>query len=393
MKAQRLKTNKAGDKIDQTLLNIPGKHCDGAGLYLSVARDEESRRAGLPLYQSVGAGGASYLFRHKNKEASIGSAHVYSIKHAREMAAKLWQAACEGEDPFALLKTLRAGPAAVGGKTFAEAMTIFLDANAATLTASNRDRTRRDYEYQFEQVPDFMKLPLKAIDQTAKNAALAHWNDRPGLREKVGYYIGAIINYDATGKLKLKRSVIHHNPMPYAMVPAFYARLGALGTVNAKALQWTILSGARTDEVIGSKTKPAATWGEIKKDTDGKLTWIVPDTRIKTKSVFRVPLSKQMEALLGKRQADNVVLFKVSNPDALRDTLKACDGNGYHVHGFRTSFQNWILEKTDYPPEIADMCIHVDKRDKNQKTYQQSNLLAKRRDISQRWSKYLAGKA
>jgi integrase len=386
-----LKTNKARDKIDPALLDTPGKHCDGAGLYLSVARDEESRRLGLPIKES-GAGGASYLFRHKNKWASIGSAHVYSIKEAREMAAKLWEAACRKQDPFALLNTLRAGPTAVGGKTFAEAMTEYLDANAPRLTASNRDRTRRDYEYQLGQVPDFVKLPIKAIDQEAKNAALATWNDRPGIREKVGYYIEAILKYAATGKLKLKaKAVNHHNPMPYAMVPAFYARLGALGTDNAKALQWVILSGARTDEVIGSKTKPPATWGEIKTDTDGKLTWIVPDTRIKTKSVFRVPLSKQMTALLGKRQADNVLLFKVSNPDALRDTLKACDGNGYHVHGFRTSFQNWILENTDYGMDIADMCIHVDKRDKNQKTYQQSNLLAKRRDISQRWSGFVAG--
>jgi hypothetical protein len=88
------------------MLDQPGFHCDGAGLYLQVARDEEGRATG----------GASYVYRHKTKWASIGSANVYSIKEARETAAKLWTAAGRKEDPIALLRTLRGSPTAATGK-------------------------------------------------------------------------------------------------------------------------------------------------------------------------------------------------------------------------------------------------------------------------------------
>jgi len=70
--------------------------------------------------------------------------------------------------------------------------------------------------------------------------------------------------------------------MPYAMVPAFYARLGALGTVDARALQWTILTGARASEAIGGEAKAPATWGEITK-IDGQFTWVIDGSRMKGK--------------------------------------------------------------------------------------------------------------
>ena len=90
-------------------------------------------------------------------------------------------------------------------------------------------------------------------------------------------------------------------------------------------------------------------------------------------SVHRVPLSAAAVALLGKRQANDVPLFKVSSADALRDALKANGGNGFTVHGFGTSMQEWILATTAYGSDLADMCIHVDKRDSVRKAYQRGD--------------------
>jgi integrase len=384
-----LKTNKARDQIDRAYLDIPGKYCDGAGLYLSVARDEESKRRGLPTYQS-GAGGASYLFRHKNREASIGSARVYSIKYARETSAKLWQVACEGGDPFALLKTLRGGPGAVSGKTFAEAMAEYLAAKSPHWADSNRDRELRRYEFLFGQVPAFVALPIKAIDQTAKNAALATWDGQNKKRSDVKYYIGAVLNYAETGELRgiKAKATDHHDAMPYLDVPAFYARLP--NTVDANALRFLILTGVRASEVIGAKHKAPATWGEIVK-VDGKSTWVVPASRMKAKQIHRVPLSSAAVALLGKRQADNVPLFKATNDGALLKILRANDGNGFHVHGFRTSMQEWGTATTKYPADLIDMCIAHDGRGSVTKAYQRSDRLAERRPILQAWSGFVAG--
>ena len=387
-----LKTNKAKDKIHPDYLDIPGKYCDGAGLYLAVARDEESRRLGLPIYQS-GAGGASYLFRHKNREASIGSAYVWTIKEARETAVKLWDVACKGGDPFALLKTMRGGPTAVGGKTFAEAMAEYLAAKSPHWADSNRVRELRRYEFLFGQIPDFVARPLSAIDQDAKNKALAVWNGRIKIRSDVEYYINRIIDHALTGNIGkiVTAEVEHHESMPYRDVPALYTRLGGLGTVNAKALQFLILTGApRASELIGAKFKAPATWSEITK-VEGKLTWVIGGTRMKAKKIYRIPLSSAAEALLGKRQADDVPLFKVSNEGALRATLKACDGNGFKVHGFRASLQEWGVPI--YGADLMDMCIaHGATGGKVRKAYQRGDRLAERRPILQKWSGFVAGK-
>jgi len=109
MRDHRLPTVQKGEHVHPSYLHQPGKHCDGAGLYLEVA---------VP-------GQASWVYRYKTGRRSIGSANGYSIREAREIAAKLWQEARKPNgDPFALLATLRA-PKAVEkpkGKVFADAL-------------------------------------------------------------------------------------------------------------------------------------------------------------------------------------------------------------------------------------------------------------------------------
>ena len=118
----------------------------------------------------------------------------------------------------------------------------------------------------------------------------------------------------------------------------------------------------------------------------------VTASQIASASVHRVPLSAAAVALLGKRQANDVPLFKVSSADALRDALKANGGNGFTVHGFRTSMQEWGLATTKYAPaDLIEMCIAHDKRGSVTKAYQRSDRLAERRPILQEWSDYLTG--
>src|SRR5260370_36445591 len=99
-----------------------------------------------------------------------------------------------------------------------------------------------------------------------------------------------------------------------------------MGSDDALALQWTILTGARTDEVIGAKHKAPATWAEIA-DVDGLPTWIIPKTRMKGRKMHRVPLTPDAVALLGERRADDVPLFEVSSANAMLNRLKTNGGN------------------------------------------------------------------
>jgi integrase len=382
MSGHLLKTNKANDQVRRDLYQERGFYCDGNGLYLQIGKDP---------------GHACWVYRHKTRWASIGSANVFSIKEARETAAKLWDCARRGGNPIALLKTLRgmagAGPTALAGKTFAEAMASYLAAKSPYYADSNRARELRRYEFLFGQIPDFVALRLPAINQDAKNKALAHWDGQNKKRSDVGYYINAILHYDATGQLRginkaTAAAVVHHDAMPYLDVPAFYARLPK--TVDANALRFLILTGVRASEVIGAKHKAPATWGEIKK-VEGKPTWVIPGNRMKAKQIHRVPLSRAAVALLGKPQADNVPLFKGTKDGALLKILKANDGNGFVVHGFRTSLQEWGTATTKYPADLIDMCIAHDGRGSVTKAYQRSDRLAERRPILQEWSDYLTG--
>ena len=138
--------------------------------------------------------------------------------------------------------------------------------------------------------------------------------------------------------------------MPWRDVPSFYKRLTDVGTVDTRALQLTILTGARTDEVIGKKeqgdwAKYPATWAEIGEE-DGKPVWIIAAERMKATRKHVVPLTPQMVALLGKPCADHVPLFDVSSQNAMLNTLKATDGGiRFTVHGFRSSFEDWARRR------------------------------------------------
>jgi integrase len=378
MRDHLLQTDKSGENVHPSLMREPGRHCDGGGLYLEV---------GAP-------GQASWMYRYKNRWASLGSANGFSIREAREKAAKLWQAARRGEDPFALLATLRA-PKAVEkpkGKLFSVAFTEYIAAKSPHWAASNRARETRRYEYLFEQIPDFTALHLPEIDQAAKNRALAMWNEQPKARRDVGFYIEAIIRYAETGKLRVRGSgdENHYEAMPYRDVPNFYRQLIELGSEDARALQWTILTGARTDEVIGAKHKVPATWREIKVSEDGLPIWQIGGDRMKGKKAHFVPLTEAMIALLGERGADDAPLFKARNANALLSTVRLFDSK-HTVHGFRSSLSDFIVETTQYGEQFADMCIAHKTRGKITRAYVRSELLAKRRDVSERWSAFVTG--
>lgn len=399
MRDHLLPTDKKGEQVAEWLMREPGKHCDGGGLYLEVAAP----------------GQASWVYRYRNGWRSLGSANGYSIREAREKAAKLWQAARRGEDPFALLDTLRASKAAAEpkGKTFAEAMAEYVAAKSPHWSPSNRARETRRYEYLFGMIPDFTALRVPAIDQDAKNKALATWNDQPKARRDVGFYIEAIIRYAQTGKLRIRGGGVpepqHHEAMPWRDVPAFYDRLSKLnsGADAVRALRFTILTGARTDEVIGrfergvwAKARP--TWREIV-EVERQPMWIIPGGLMDEEENFRgmkgrkdhsVPLSPAAFALLGERRADDVLLFDVPT-NGMLNALKANGGNGCTVHGFRSSFSDWGTERASYNADLVDACIAHPTDDltpakrKVRKSYQRSELLSKRREIMLAWSDFV----
>ena len=87
----------------------------------------------------------------------------------------------------------------------------------------------------------------------------------------------------------------------------------------------------------------------------------------------------------------SVPLFKVSSANGMLNTLKTNGGNGYTVHGFRTSFQEYVAAETTFPDDLADRCIAHEQRGKVRRAYQRDDLLPKRRLIMTAWSDFVAG--
>src|SRR5262249_36511323 len=134
----------------------------------------------------------------------------------------------------------------------------------------------------------------------------------------------------------------HHAAMPYADLPGFMQRLQGRDGVSVRALELTILTAARTQEIIGAR------WSEIDLET---ATWNVPGDRMKAGRDHRVPLSdRALELLRGLEGKGEFVFINgggrpLSNM-AMSELLKGMDPNGYTVHGFRSSFSDWARDRT-----------------------------------------------
>jgi integrase len=357
------------------LLAIPGKHADGDGLYLFA------RPSGKASWV------AQYRFAGQTHWATIGPAALVSLADARKKHLELRLAVFNGVDPRG---TIVAGTARAAGPTFREALDEYVKAKLPTWAVSNRDRELRHHAFVFSKSPDFTALPLAAIDQAAKNAAIATWEPKSRNYRDMGIYIDAVIKAAETGKVRHSSAAVevkHHEAMGYAVVPTFYRLLTELDTVESRALRFLILTGARTDEVIGAKAKAPATWREIA-DVDGAPTWIIPAERMKGGKLHRVPLSAAAVALLGERRADDVSLFGGLGERSLRNALKSCDSNGYTVHGFRSSFRTWIAKATTFGDDLGELCIAHDKRSAVEKAYQRSDLLERRREVMEKWAAF-----
>ena len=154
------------------------------------------------------------------------------------------------------------------------------------------------------------------------------------------------------------RRAKHHPAMPWGDVPEFLIDLRDNDSVSARALEFTILNAKRTGEVIGAR------WPEI----DAKAqVWTIPPQRMKSGREHRVPLTPRcieiLDALPRAKDSDFVFIGgragKGLSNMALLQLLKGMDGNGYTVHGFRSSFKDWAAEPLRSRRAIRAQLAHV----------------------------------
>lgn len=179
--------------------------------------------------------------------------------------------------------------------------------------------------------------------------------------------------------------VEHHAALPIDATRDFMIRLGALDGMGARALEFAILTAARSGEVRG------ATWPEI--DLDAAV-WSIPAARMKASRAHRVPLSTAALTLLRAlpRFAAEPLVFPGSK-GALSDmTLTAVLRRmkvPVTVHGFRSTFRDWCAERTAVPAEVAEMALAHTIGDQTEAAYRRGDLFEKRRDLMQQWAEFV----
>jgi integrase len=175
--------------------------------------------------------------------------------------------------------------------------------------------------------------------------------------------------------------------MHYMEIPTFMANLQARQSIAAMALEFVILTAARSGEVLGAR------WAEF---DFGQAVWTVPAARMKGAREHRVPLSRRaleiVKVMHEKRNGEFV--FPGSKPNsslsvtAMQMLLRRMRVEGTTVHGFRSTFRDWSAETTNFNNEVCEAALAHVIENKAEAAYRRGDLFDKRRKLMKEWSAY-----
>ena len=181
--------------------------------------------------------------------------------------------------------------------------------------------------------------------------------------------------------------VNHHAALPYREVPNLMQALHQREGTAARALEFTILTAARTGEVIGARREEV--------DFDGMM-WVVPAGRMKGGKEHRVPLSERTVALLRELPTEEGNPHVFIGPNlgaglsnmAMTSVLRRMGHGDITVHGMRSTFRDWAAECTNYPNHVVEMALAHVVGDKVEAAYRRGDLLAKRKQLAEAWARF-----
>lgn len=382
----------------QTLKNLdtPGRYTDPLtpGLHLWVKTPQ--RRYWIFRYT-----------RHGNRHnISLGAFPRLSIKNARLAAQKVVIGLSEGIDPRKRTEPMPVKCESPSTPVFSKFAEEWIKTNEAGWTNKKHAHqwryTLRDFAY-----PIIGHLPIDKIDEqhllrilqpiwltktetasrlrgrleriftAAKVMRLREGNNPAAWRG----YLDAVLPSPKT--VKRQRGERHHKALPYRQIPHFMSQLREQGGLAALALEFLILNANRTSEVL------LAQWGEI---TDN--VWVIPAQRMKAKKEHRVPLAlRSLEILQICKQYSQGNRYIFSTHDrplsnmSMAAVLKRMNVDAT-VHGFRSTFRDWVAEETEHSHEVAEMALAHTISNRTEAAYRRGDLLERRRRLTEQWQDY-----
>jgi integrase len=381
-----------------------GMYADGGGLYLRITEDGTKNW----VYRFMLAGRPRWM--------GLGPLALYSLQEARAKALEARKLRHEGIDPIDTRRARRARARLDAAKaiTFKECAASYIKAHRAGWRngkhAAQWEATLATYAE-----PTIGALPVQAIDTALIMKVLEPiWTEKPETASRLRGRVEAILDLakvrgwrDGENPARWRghldkllpapakvRRVEHHAALPYADLPGFLTRLREQEGTAARALEFAILTAARTGEVLGAR------WSEI--DLAGKV-WTVPGERMKAGKEHRVPLSERALAILETlRPADDngdAFVFAGGKPDqplsnmAFLMLLRRMKCDDLTAHGFRSTFRDWAAERTNFPSPVVEMALAHTVGDKVEAAYRRSDLFERRRRLMQQWAMFCTSPA
>ncbi|THF59868.1 tyrosine-type recombinase/integrase [Ollibium composti] len=372
-----------------TAITKPGRHGDGGGLYLVV--DKSGAKRWVFLYRRNGS----------LREMGLGGLKSVTLARARELAGEARVSLQAGVDPIAAKNN-----APVSVPKFGDAADDFIEAMKPQFRNAKHiaqwEMTLREYA---------APLRPKRVDQITTADVLEvlkpYWLTKPETASRLRGRIERVLDAaKAQGhrsgenpalwrghldKLLPKRRKLsrgHHAAMPYEDVPAFIAALRQREAMAARALEFTILTAARSGETFG------AIWKEF--DLEAAL-WVVPAERMKAGREHRVPLTPRAVEILTELAelgaGPDAYVFpgqKEGRPlsvMAMEMILRRMKVDAT-VHGFRSSFRDWAGEETVFSREVAEAALAHVVGDETERAYRRGDALEKRRKLMAAWASY-----
>ena len=378
--------------------------------------------AGLALQLSK-TGAQSWILRAmvggKRRDIGLGGYPDVTLADARRLAREKREMIRAGIDPVKDRKAAHSKLIAerISGILFTEAATQYIAAHGVGWKNAKHSQQWRNtletYAY-----PVIGKICVKDIETSHLTQILEPiWTTKPETASRVRNRIELVLDWATArgfrkgenparwkGHLnnlmpeKSRVKTVRHFPaLPYSQVGAFMAALRKVEGMGARALEFTILTAARSGEVRG------ATLNEI--DIKGKV-WTVPDARMKAGKEHRIPLPESAIKLLQElpSMAGSNLVFPNTKGNPLSDMALTAvlrrmqggekprwtDAAGQLItaHGFRSTFRDWAGETTAYPREVIEHALAHKLKDKAEAAYQRGTLFDKRRRLMDDWSAY-----
>lgn len=369
----------------------PGGHSDGGNLYL-VVEPSRARRWSF-IYQRDG----------RRREMGLGGFNSVSLAEARQAATDARSLLAKGIDPLSERRVRRSKGVTFG--VYAPGL----------INALRPQWKNAKHIYQWERSINVHAEPLHGLAlaeiTTTDVVKILRplWLAVPETAERTRQRIQKVLDA-AEGEglragpnparwdgclehlLPKRRKLTqgHHPAMPFDEIGAFIRELGKRPALAARALEFTILTAARTSEVLGAR------WHEIDL---ASAVWTVPATRMKGGVEHRVPLSSQALAVL-KRISTVVVPDELvfGHPDdgrplsnmAMRALMKRMKFERFAVHGFRSTFRDWCGELTDFAWDVVETALAHKVGTDVHRAYRRGDALEKRRELMATWGGFCA---